>query len=140
MNFGNWIVVSFVLFALFIGTLVTVCVRQDISLVSKSYYNEELKFQDQIVRINNTRRLSVKPTIERVGTDIEVRFGKVQIESGELTLFCPSNQEMDKEFKLSASGDRQSFDITSLQGGMYKARLFWKMDGREYFLEEIIYI
>jgi hypothetical protein len=40
MNWGKWIIVSFVLFAGFIGTLVTVCVRQDISLVSKDYYKE----------------------------------------------------------------------------------------------------
>ena len=47
MNFGKWIVVAFVFFSLFIGTLVTVCVRQDISLVSTDYYKEELIYQDQ---------------------------------------------------------------------------------------------
>jgi hypothetical protein len=142
MNFGKWIVVAFVLFAIFIGTLVTVCVRQDISLVSKNYYNDELKYQDQIGRINNTNRLSEKPRITKVGNNIQVQFGnQFEIQHGELTIFCPSDPEMDKEFILSAtSGSRQSFDIRSMKGGMYKARLFWKVDGKEYFLEKIIYI
>ena len=66
MDFGKWIVVAFVLFAVFIGTLVTVCVRQDISLVSKEYYKEELAYQDQIVRIANTEKLGLKPKITKV--------------------------------------------------------------------------
>ena len=53
MNWGKWIIVSFVLFAAFIGILVVICVRQDISLVSKNYYQEELAYQQQIDRMNN---------------------------------------------------------------------------------------
>jgi hypothetical protein len=142
MNFGKWIAVAFVLFAMFIGTLVTVCVREDISLVSKNYYNDELKYQDQIGRINNTNLLSEKPSIAKVENRIRVEFGnQFEIQKGELRLFCPSDPKMDKDFTLSAtSGSRQSFDITSMKGGMYKARLLWKVNGKEYFLEKIIYI
>jgi hypothetical protein len=140
MNFGKWIVVAFVLFALFIGTLVAVCVRQDINLVSASYYNEELKYEDQIVRINNTNRLSEKPTIAKVHNSVEVKFAQdLKVKKGELRLFCPSNPAMDKAFTLS-SDNQQSFDILSLHGGMYKARLLWEMGGKEYFVEQIIYI
>ena len=66
MNWGNGIIFSFVLFAIFIAILVTVCVRQDISLVSSDYYQEELKYQDQITRINNTSKLDTQPVIKIV--------------------------------------------------------------------------
>lgn len=142
MNFGNWIVVAFALFAIFIGTLVTICIKQDISLVSSNYYNDELKYQDQIGRIDNTNKLLVKPTIVKVDNSVQVRFdSQSKIQNGELKLFCPSDPKMDKAFSLSSSGgNTQLFDIKSLHGGMYKARLLWSMDGKEYFFEAIIYV
>ena len=63
MNWGNWIAVSFVCFALFIGTLVVICVRQDISLVAPDYYKQELNYQKQIDRNQNTMNFTVKPEI-----------------------------------------------------------------------------
>lgn len=141
MNIGKWIVVAFVLFAGFIGTLVTICVRQDISLVSKEYYKEELAYQEQIKRISNTQALTDKPSIAKVNsTTLEVTF-KQPVDRGELKLFCPSNPKMDKNFDLKLRVlHNQLFDISSLNKGMYRARLFWTVNGREFFLEEVIYI
>jgi hypothetical protein len=142
MNFGKWIVVAFILFAVFIGTLVTVCVKQDVNLVSKDYYKEELGYQDQIDRISNTKLLANKPRISKVDGKLEVAFSQeVTVEKGELKLFCPSNPKMDQDFQISATdGNTQTFKIATLQPGMYKAKLLWTMGGKEYFLEEIIYI
>lgn len=142
MNFGKWIVVAYVLFGAFIGTLVTVCVKQDVNLVSKSYYKDELGYQDQIIRINNTLALSKKPTIVNTGKSVEVAFDSdLTINKGELKLFCPSDPDMDKAFTLSLSSDNmQSFDVNSVKSGMYKARLLWTMNGKEYFVEKVIYL
>lgn len=142
MNFGKWIVVAFVLFAVFIGTLVTVCVRQDISLVSKNYYNDELGYQDQIVRISNANKLNQRPAISKVGKSLHVTFGgDVILEKGELKLFCPSDPEMDKVFALKLdSVGVQSFDVSSAKSGLYKVKLLWGMGGKEYFIERIIYL
>jgi hypothetical protein len=142
MNFGKWIVVAFVLFAVFIGTLVAVCVKQDVDLVSKDYYKDELDYQDQIERINNTNGLANKPTIAKLDGKLQVNFSSEQkIQQGQLKLFCPSNPKMDKDYQISArDGNTQLFEITSLQPGMYKAKLRWTMEGKEYFFEQIIYI
>jgi hypothetical protein len=142
MNFGKWIVVAFILFAFFIGTLVTVCVKQDINLVSRNYYNDELGYQDQIVRINNAEGLVQKPVISKVGDALQVAFASnVTITKGEIKLFCPSDPEMDKTFTLSLDpGNSQTFDISTNKPGMYKAKLLWTMDGKEYFVEKIIYL
>jgi hypothetical protein len=142
MNFGKWIVVAFILFAAFIATLVTVCVQQDVSLVSKDYYKEELGYQDQIHRLNNTAALAEKPVIKIVDHALQVEFNQfAQVENGELKLFCPSNATMDRTFTVPASGvTTQTFEINSLQKGMYRAKLFWEMDGKEFYQEEVIYI
>jgi hypothetical protein len=140
MNFGKWIIVAYILFGVFIGTLVTVCVKQDISLVSKSYYKDELGYQDQIVRISNANNLINKPQIEISTEGLRVAFGTdVTIAKGELKLFCPSDPGMDRSFPLSLNPQNvQSFTISDTKPGMYKARLLWTMNGKEYFLEKII--
>jgi hypothetical protein len=142
MNFGKWIVVAFILFAAFIATLVTVCVRQDVSLVSKDYYKEELGYQDQIHRLNNTAALAEKPVIKITDHALQVEFTQfAQVETGELKLFCPSNAKMDRIFTVAASDETtRTFEINNLQKGMYRAKLFWKMNGKEFYQEEIIYI
>lgn len=142
MNFGNWIVVAFILFAAFIATLVTVCVRQDVSLVSKDYYKEELGYQEQIHRLNNTAALEAKPVIKIVDHTLQVNFNHAgKIENGELKLFCPSNAKMDRIFPVESSEERtRTFEINTLQKGMYRAKLFWKMNGKEFYQEEVIHI
>lgn len=143
MNWGNGIIFSFVLFAIFIAILVTVCVRQDISLVSSDYYQEELKYQDQITRINNTLKLDTQPVIKIVQNNfIQVDFERFsEIEKGELKLFRPSNAAMDKKFDLKASStSTQLFETETLPKGMYRARMQWTMNGKEFYIEEIINI
>jgi hypothetical protein len=143
MNWGKWIVVTFVLFAAFIGTLVWVCVRQDISLVSKDYYKDELAYQDQIERLQNGSDLIHKPTIEVMnGNQVVVEFADFnKLTQGDLKLFRPSNPAMDKTFKLLRnSKTTQSFSTEALTKGMYRARMQWTMNGKEFFIEEVIYL
>lgn len=142
MNFGKWIVVSFVLFALFIGTLVTVCVRQDVSLVAPDYYKQELAYQQQIDQAQNAANLKTKPTIAVSNNQLQVSFVNFnQVEKGELKLFRPSDAAQDKAYELKPTADSiQSFDISTQQRGMYKASLRWTMAGKEYFIEQTIYI
>ncbi len=142
MNFGKWIVVSFVLFALFIGVLVTVCVREDVSLVSRNYYQDELDYQHQIERLNNAEQLATKPVIMVNDRTLQVKFDQFpRVDQGQLKLFRPSDVRFDKTFDLRASeaGD-QEFDVSQLPVGLYKARLQWSMMGKEYYVEQIITI
>jgi hypothetical protein len=143
MNWGKSIVVSFILFAGFIATLVTVCVREDISLVSKDYYNEELVYQNQIVRMQNTNALDKRPAIKVLNpTTIQVDFNQFnEVEKGELKLFRPSDSTMDRKFELRSSDTSvQLFPIDVLHKGMYRARMQWTMNGKEFFIEQVIYI
>lgn len=142
MNFGKWIFISFVLFAMFIGTLVVVCVRQDVSLVAPDYYKQELVFQNQIDRRNNANLLPVRPTFEIEQSKLTVVFSDFQkVANAELKLFRPSDEKLDQTFNLQpVSGSQQSVDLSSVQRGMYKVSLSWAMDEKEYFVEETLYI
>jgi len=133
--------VAFGLFGLFIGTLVGVCIKQDISLVSKEYYRDELKYQDQMIRISNAQALAYKPVVAKINSNtLELRFNE-PVERGSLILFCPSDSNMDRNVDLNLSADhKQLIDISTLKAGMYRAKLSWVENGRQYFMEEVIYI
>lgn len=142
MNWGRSIVTAFVLFAAFIGTLVTICVRQDVQLVTEDYYKEEINYQRQIDRIGHTAGLAEKPSITVDGGQIKVAYTDFPlIQGGDLELFRPSDARLDKQFILTTTtADTQLFSTTGMDGGMYRARLRWTMNGQEYFLEQVIYL
>ena len=140
MNWGKSIALTLVAFALFIGSLVTVCIRQDISLVSKQYYHDELRYQQEIDLMNNTAALHIKPVIQVEGEYVEVHFeGLDGIESGTLKLTRPSDANYDATFDLSEHHG-QRFELTGFPKGKYNARLNWKMNGREFLMKYQIYL
>jgi hypothetical protein len=140
MNFGKWILVAFLLFAVFIGTLVTVCVREDVSLVSKSYYQEELVHQDKIEKIKNTQALGSLPQIQFVDGQLQVDYADFdKVEDGSLKLLRPSDARLDQTFDLKSSiGSTRNFTLSSWDRGLYRATLQWTMGGKKYYLEKLI--
>lgn len=141
MNWGKSIILAFILFAAFIGALVTICMRQDISLVTREYYKEELDYQAQINRISHTTTLSEKPSIQvEMGDIIKVHYSDFHsIQSGELHLFRPSEAKMDKQFALRRSAETlQYFSTAGMERGMYRARMKWTMNGEEFYIEHVI--
>jgi hypothetical protein len=138
MNWGKSIIVAFLLFAVFIIGLVAVCVRQDVSLVSNSYYNDELKYQDQIDRINNTRLLSDKPAFGVEGQSLVLHFsGLPQLDSGRLEIFKPSDATQDAAYSLHReSTDVVRIDVSKFASGFYKVRMKWAVHKKEYFIED----
>ncbi|WKZ60645.1 MAG: FixH family protein [Cyclobacteriaceae bacterium] len=143
MNWGKWIIVAFVLFAAFIGTMITIMMKQDIGLVTKNYYAEDLAFQEQMERKQNTEQLELKPevTIEQRQV-LKVYFPSVSfIESGEVRLVRPSSEKLDQQIKLQASADSvQLFNLNPLTPGPYRVKLLWKAEGKEFYLEKLIVI
>jgi hypothetical protein len=143
MNWGKWIVVAFVLFAVFIGIIVAISMRQDINLVSKSYYQDELVYQEKLNRKNNTEQLKQKPEVDIVeNTYLKVYFPEAKfIEQGEVQLFRPSSGKFDQRFKLTSAADSvQVFRVTNLIPGAYRVKLTWTMEGIDYYLEKVIVI
>jgi len=142
MNWGKGIVIAFVLFAGFIFTLVGICIRQDVSLVSDDYYQQEINYDKQLDRLSNTRNLTEKPEIvvsSAAGT-VSIRFPeslpRVGI-SGNVHFFRPSDAKLDVTYplKLNDSG-LQKLDISKLTKGLWTLKFTWSFEGKEYFEEQ----
>lgn len=142
MNFGKGIVLAFVFFALFIGTLVFICIKQDINLVSPTYYQEELMHSQKMIQMANTRDLSQEPIITVTDNTVEVDFQQFgDLEEGELKLVRPSDAKLDQKFALHASAEsHQQFTMQRWERGLYRASMTWTMNGKEYYVEKLIVI
>jgi hypothetical protein len=139
MNFGKWIVVAFVAFALYIAVLVAVCVRQDLNLVSKDYYRDELKYQQKLDQINNANHLDRLPVIAIENGEARISFAENQhIQNGKLKIERPSSEKLDRTFSLSPNQPIQEFNLGNWKPGLYRASVTWTMNDKEYYFEKQI--
>lgn len=136
----KWVVVAFVFFALFIGTLVVISVRQDISLVSKNYYQDELRHSEKMTKQVNAAELSEQPQITFETNSVKVMYPLLSsFESGQLIVQRPSDARLDHQFEIqSGAGDTQVFELKVWERGLYRVSLTWSMEGKEYYFEKLM--
>jgi hypothetical protein len=139
MNWGKSIVLVFIGFALFIGVLVGVCMKQDVNLVSDNYYQEELDYQEQIDRIENAAVLQARPSINIVNDSLKVAYKDMSsVKSGVIKLTRASSTKNDVSFVVEGNQDVNeiSFPLVNLPRGRYKGSFSWEMNGKEYYIDQ----
>jgi len=138
MHFGKWIMVSFIAFALFIGALVTICTLHNITLVSPQYYRDERAYPAKYEQRNNTNTLAEKPKITASSGKLQVNFSEsMQIVSGTVVVIRPSNVALDHHFKLT-TGPLHEFTLSKWEPGLYRVSLSWRMNGKEYYMDQTV--
>jgi nitrogen fixation protein FixH len=119
---------------------------QKVELVSQNYYEQELQFQGQLDRLNRTRQLAVPARISydpvhkliAISLPPEQQARKV---TGHINLYRPSAAGQDRQLTLQTDEQGvQTLDATQLEVGLWKLRLSWQVDGREYFHEQQLVI
>lgn len=146
MNWGVGIVLAFFGFTSLIVTLVVISMRQDVNLVARDYYQQEIAYQDQIDRMNNYRMLKTKPSIihdqssQKLLLDFTNSIANDRI-SGSILIFRPSGTAQDRRLTLDldTEGD-QLMDLSGLQKGKWKFQLTWSYEQKEYYHEKIILV
>lgn len=144
MNWGTKIILAYLAFILILTSMVVVCINQDVHLVATDYYKQEITYQDQIDRMNNYNTLTEKPTLQldRNASTIIVTFTREiprNLASGKVWLFRPSDRNMDQLFKLVLDTNGQMILPTAnLSSGLWKLKLNWSGDNKEYYHEKTI--
>ncbi len=139
------IVAWFILFGSAMVVWISVAVRQNIDLVSRDYYEHEIRYQQQIDRNARTLPLGamVKVTYEAAEQRVTVSLPAAHATHalGKITFYRPSDARLDRELKLSvnAAGE-QRIDAKSLQPGLWKVRVGWTVNGEEYFFDQTMVI
>ncbi len=135
MNWGTGIVIAFTCFVAVIVSLVVISMRQNISLVDKDYYVQEIAYQDQIERINNKNEMSQKPEIKKENGTIIIALHDRDL-TGEIHFFRPSDASLDKKYVLQLDeAGIQQFSAFDFEKGLWKIKVNWNKNGKEYYSE-----
>lgn len=144
ISWGTKIAILYISFVALIGFMVTLCLKQNIELVSEDYYERELVFQDKINEMNNANALPENLSHLILPEGVQIQFPalfKNKKVSGEILFFRPADKSKDYSIPIQLNSDaEQVIDAKYLSKGMYKMKVSWSADDISYFTEELIVI
>ena len=127
-------------------TFIAFCTRHPADLISANYYEEEIRYQGQIERLQHAQQASQLGSVSYDPTTkiITVSLPSDQSErahSGQVQLYRPSAANRDRQLKLALdSNGLQKIDAASLLPGLWKVRVSWAIEDREYFMDQKVVI
>ena len=138
-NWGWGIFVSIVLFMTIIVVIVASMMNREVDLVTDSYYDKEIKYQQQIDKEKRTAELSKKIVVNYTGNYVNVIFPKDEKPTGDLYFYRPAN--LHKDFKVPINPDKnfsQVLDVSKLDRGLWKLQISWSINNNDYYSEKIL--
>jgi nitrogen fixation protein FixH len=139
MNWGHKLTIGMVLFMCVIIAMVVVSVAQgEIQLVTKNYYEEELKYQEVIDQVGNTRAVAKEKVMTFKGNSksLMVDLGAFQgIDPSKVTLklYRPSDAKLDKKLLLSLDeASTAHILLEDYQTGLWKLHLDWENEHKKF--------
>lgn len=143
MNWGHKIAFAFSAFVIFIVFLVVKSFQQNVDLVAEDYYKQEIQYQQQIDKMNNTNALKQSISFVQENQQLMVQFPEElgQKPDGEISFFRPSDARFDVSTKIDVDSNlRQWIPTSELLKGYYKVKVDWTDGEKEYYVEESLYI
>jgi hypothetical protein len=133
MNWGKAIILVFILFAGFIGTLVFKMMQEHIDLVRPDYYQDELAYQDDLDRATRTAALAKPAKIAFSAAEEALRIQLPFLaDSSILLLYHPADGRADRKIALGA-GQSYYVPANKLRPGLWRAKLRWYKNGLQYY-------
>lgn len=139
------IVVAMILFMGYIAMFVYKAMNQDVDLVTKDYYEQEIKYQDHIDKMGRTQAaggvaISYKPEAKAILLQLPASFEGKRV-NGNITLFRPSDDKLDHQLPLQLGRDRsQLVETKELQTGMWEVRIDFTADEETYYTKQTIQV
>jgi nitrogen fixation protein FixH len=139
MNWGTWIVVSFILFAAGTFVMVYISMSSNVDLVADDYYEKELKYQDHIDLVKGTNALEQQVGVEQTASTVTVAFpviGQRESYSGTIQFFRPSDKRGDIMLPVAVdSAMRQTFPAAMFAKGLWRMKISWSVGSQNYYSE-----
>jgi nitrogen fixation protein FixH len=138
------IILTFVVFISGTVGLVVMACTHGTDLVSANYYDQEIKYQSRIDSETRAQELGARAAYDAAARHIVVSLPSLSAAknvTGQIQLYRPSAAGLDKQFKLEPGANgTQTLDATGLQPGLWKIRVSWNIEGRDYFIDQKIVI
>ncbi|HEX6171314.1 MAG TPA: FixH family protein [Chitinophagaceae bacterium] len=142
LSWGYKIMFVYIAFVGGMGFLVFKASSQKFDLVTKDYYDQELKYQQVIDQAANTSRLSAPIAIERNPSDLKISFPREMKNKRKLVDFylyyaADAKKDYRKSFELNENEITQALPVG--MKGMYELKLTWEADGVKYYFEQKLF-
>ena len=139
---GYGIAAVYTIFALATLSFVGFTMTQKVELVSKDYYTQEVAYEQQINRLRQTKDLENQVTckLSADGKFIQLHLPpKMVAVQGTITLYRPSESALDMELELDPDDDgTQNIPIAKLARGLWRVKVTWSAEGRDFYNEFIV--
>jgi hypothetical protein len=143
MNWGYRILILYSLFIVGILTMVYKSTQQKVELVSENYYEQEVQYQDQYNRMQNSNQPENKLVVNAMLGSAEIQFPSAFINSkvdGKVTFFRPDNKNLDFSVPVELSAGIQKIQSEKLTKGYWKVQIYWNADGKPFYQESKVHI
>lgn len=142
MNWGNRLLIVFIVFALGMFYLVYRSVGSSSELVEADYYQQELSYQSQLdASVRGVRSGGVQVN-EQHGS-IELIWPSSQTRSslkGEAWFYCAYDKNRDRRVAFETTNGHQWIDPKRMAPGRYTMKLRWNDGSNDYYQESNIAI
>lgn len=143
MSWGNKLIIVFIVFAALMATLVYKATQTKFELVSKDYYQDELRYQDKIDGAANAA-LEAPISIQVNDEIISIEFPDAQKNAnitGEAWFYCSVDATKDKRFVLSVdSTGIQRIERKRLQKGDYQVKISYEINQKKYYVAHQLHL
>ena len=136
------IIAVFVLFAVYIGSMVYQAMQTDVNLVSADYYKQELAHQQRMDAVARTAVLLTplqmrhEAASRRLTLELPASLASQEVQ-GQIHFFRPSDKGLDFSLPLQLEADRRQVVNTSkMASGFWRVQLDFTAGGRAYFVEQ----
>ncbi|MFA6060126.1 MAG: FixH family protein [Taibaiella sp.] len=136
---GNILLIGFGGMLIMMGVLVYLSMRQDVSMVSKNYYEQELVYQDKLDAMNNAspydQLFSLTKNSNEILLQIPATLSK-NLTKGSVYFYCPSNEKLDykEDIKATATGT-YLFRKNTISGTGYTVKISFHSGDKDYYKE-----
>ena len=136
------IIAAFVVFFCGLTTAIVIAATHHENLVSENYYEQEIKFEDQIAGADRAQKSGATLAFDAQNGLLVVQVPVAQLAlkfTGTVELYRPSEPKLDREFMLETKADgTQTLNVSQLTAGLWLVRAQWIAGGENYFLEQKI--
>ncbi len=145
INWGSGIAIFYSLFVVVMVVMVVKSTQNKPKMVQENYYEKDLNYEAFRQKRANGESLKhlLKVNYESDLNQIKISFpGNLDNIEGDITMFRPSNQFLDKNYKLQldSMGDMVIPLDRNTARGKWKIQIDWKNDVQEFYNEEVIVI
>lgn len=148
-SFNPWpvsIIGFFTLAIIGCASFIVFCSRHPADLVANDYYEQEVRYQGQIDRLQHASaraqaaKIAYDPATKQISISLPSTSGQSRPE-GSIQLYRPSAVNLDRQLKLEANASGvQTLDASHLLPGLWRVRVSWTVDRQDYFIDQRIVI